>query len=100
MAFCALGLELKMAKANLEKSDNNFSAAGHFTGRSPSPGVAFVFSIISSKIFICDISSKMSSFAELLLWFDPLDDKLIYQSKYITIAGNIFKDSTIQTTEG
>ena len=100
MAFCALGLELKMAKANLEKSDNNFSAAGHFTGRSPSPGVAFVFWIISSKIFISDISSKMSSFAELLLWFDPLDDKLIYQSKYITIAGNIFKDSTIQTTEG
>ena len=67
MAFCALGLELKMAKANLEKSDNNFSAAGHFTGRSPSPGVAFVFSIIRSKIFISDISSKMSSFAELLL---------------------------------
>ena len=67
MAFCALGLELKMAKANLEKSDNNFSAAGHFTGRSPSPGVAFVFSISSSKIFISDISSKMSSFAELLL---------------------------------
>ena len=41
----------------------------------------------------------MSSFAELLLWFDPLDDKLIYQSKYITIAGIIFKDITIQTTE-
>ena len=67
MAFCASGHESKMAKANLEKSDNNFSAAGHFIGRSPSHGVPFVFSIISSKIFISDISSKMSSFAELLL---------------------------------
>ena len=67
MAFCALGLELKMAKANLEKSDNNFIAAGHFTGRSLSQEVAFVFSFISSRIFISDISSKMGSFAELLL---------------------------------
>ena len=66
MAFCALGLELKMAKA-LEKSDNNFTAAGHFTGRSLSQEVAFVFSFISSRIFISDISSKMGSFAELLL---------------------------------